>query len=45
MGALEIFLIVFACIFFLYEVISLVFQISKRLKERKEKSNKEDNNE
>mgnify|MGYP003501285409 CR=1 FL=1 len=44
MGALEIALIVFACCFFLYEVISLGIQISKRVKERKEKSNKEEIN-
>lgn len=44
MSGLEIGLIAFASIFFAYEIISLIVQISKRVKEKR-KSNKEDNNE
>lgn len=44
MSGLEIALIAFASVFFVYEVISLGVQISKRIKEKKEKSNKEDIN-
>lgn len=38
MSGLEIFLIVFASLFFVYEIVSLVIQILKRVKEEKEKS-------